>query len=77
MIGEMPFWVQKPTKNLNERFPSLERLWRHEPDDRLTRKETREALGVDDVRLTQPMRRAGFPPPRSPKAEEDAQVEFS
>jgi len=41
----------------------------------LTRKEAREALGVNDVRLTQLMRMAGFPPPRSPKAEEDAQVE--
>ncbi|OOH72628.1 hypothetical protein BOX24_06415 [Leptospirillum ferriphilum] len=41
----------------------------------MTRKEAREALGVNDVRLTQLMRMAGFPPPRSPKAEEDAQVE--
>lgn len=43
---------------------------------RLTRKEAREALGVDDVRLTQLLRMAGFPAPRSPKAEEDDQVEF-
>lgn len=41
----------------------------------LTRKETKDALGVDDARLTELLRTAGFPPPRSPKSEEDAQVE--
>lgn len=41
---------------------------------RLTRKEAREALGVDDFRLTQLLRMAGFPPPRSPKVDEDSQV---
>lgn len=41
----------------------------------LTRKEAREALGVDDARLTQLLRMAGFPPPRAQKADEDAQVE--
>lgn len=41
----------------------------------LTRKEARESLGTDDARLTQLLRMTGFPPPRSPKAEEDAQVD--
>jgi hypothetical protein len=41
----------------------------------LTRKEAARNLGVDDARLTQMMRLAGFPPPRSSRAEEDAQVE--
>lgn len=44
---------------------------------RLTRKEAREALGVDDFHLTQLLRMAGFPPPRSPKSDEDAQVEMA
>ena len=53
---------------------NLETLFRYSIG-KLSRKEARESLGVDDVRLTQLLRMAGFPPPRSPKAEEDAQVE--
>lgn len=40
-----------------------------------TRRETCEGLGVDDVTLTKLLRLAGFPPPRSSRASEDAQVE--
>jgi hypothetical protein len=53
---------------------NLQTLFRYSVGS-LTRKETREMLGVDDAHLTQLLRMAGFPPPRSPKAEEDAQVE--
>ena len=53
---------------------NLETLFRYSIGH-LTRKEACETLGTDDARLTQLLRMAGFPPPRSPKAEEDAQVE--
>jgi hypothetical protein len=41
---------------------------------RLTREETCASLGVDDLRLTQLLRGAGFPPPRSPKSDEESQI---
>jgi hypothetical protein len=53
---------------------NLETLFRYSIGH-LTREEARATLGTDDARLTQLLRMAGFPPPRSPKAEEDAQVE--
>lgn len=53
---------------------NLQTLFRYSMGS-MTRKQAREALGADDARLTQLLRMAGFPPPRSPQAEEDAQVE--
>ena len=53
---------------------NLERLFLYSIG-RLSRSEACRELGVDDFRLTQMLRMAGFPPPRSSKADEDAQVE--
>ena len=58
-------------ENLNG---NLQMLFRYSIGQ-MTRREVREALGVNDVRLTQLLRMAGFPPPRSTASEEDAQVE--
>jgi len=53
---------------------NLERLFLYSIG-RLSRSAVCKELGVDDFRLTQMLRMAGFPPPRSSKADEDAQVE--
>ena len=53
---------------------NLERLFLYSIG-RLSRSEACRELGADDFRLTQMLRMAGFPPPRSSKADEDAQVE--